>query len=577
MSSSLAVTGLASGVDWSTLISSLAEAERTPETQWKASQTIIDEKNSAFTVIKNYLSTLQTSVQALKQSTLYTNRTATASDSTIATATANSGTANGSYSFNISQLATTGAINGTSGISSALSSNGDIGSVTIGTAGLATSITAGTFTINGKQVTISTTDSLQNVFDAVATATAGPSQVTATYSNDKITLTSADGSTITLGSTADTSNFLSVTKLYNNSSGTITSTGSLGRVLVSASMSNSNLSTAITDGGSGNGQFTINGVNISYNASSDNIQNVLDRINSSAAGVTATYDSQNNRFVLTNNFTGDLGISLQDVTGNFLAATGLSGGTLSHGNNLLYTLNGGSEQLVSNSNTISGGSSGINGLSITALKTGSVSVAVATDTSSITSAIQSFVTAYNTVQSYISGQASTTTDSSGKVTAGLLTGDRDAANIADSLRSLSLSESSNSNLPSYLNQLADIGIVSNGQDNTITLDSTTLSSALSNNLNSVVSLLTDSTNGVGAKLDSYITNTISDSGSLINHQATLSKQSTSINDQITALEKTITADTARWTSEFQTMEQVQAQVNQEISYLSQQVTNWGKS
>ena len=47
--------------------------------------------------------------------------------------------------------------------------------------------------------------------------------------------------------------------------------------------------------------------------------------------------------MLTNNTTGDVGISAQDVTGNFLAATGLAGGTLQSGQNLLYTLADGTQ------------------------------------------------------------------------------------------------------------------------------------------------------------------------------------------------------------------------------------------
>ena len=177
-------------------------------------------------------------------------------------------------------------------------------------------------------------------------------------------MASGDSSEVILGSAADTSNFLQVAQLYNNGTDSVTSASALGRVNTTVNLSDSDLATAITDGGSGQGEFTINGVAISYDASSDSIQNVLDRINSSTAGVTATYDTLNNRFTLTNNSTGDVGISMQDVTGNFLAATGLSSGTLTHGQNLLYTLNGGTQSLVtSQSNTITQSSSGITGLS----------------------------------------------------------------------------------------------------------------------------------------------------------------------------------------------------------------------
>ena len=62
--------------------------------------------------------------------------------------------------------------------------------------------------------------------------------------------------------------------------------------------------------------------------------------------------------MLTNNSTGNMGISVQDVSGNFLAATGLSNGTLTTGQNLTYTLNGGTQTLQSESNTITDDSSG---------------------------------------------------------------------------------------------------------------------------------------------------------------------------------------------------------------------------
>ena len=139
-------------------------------------------------------------------------------------------------------------------------------------------------------------------------------------------------SPITLGSDTDTSNFLQSAELYNNGTGTtVSSAAALGGVNLSTTLNNANLSTPISDGGSGDGEFTINGVAINYDASTDTVTDVLQRINDSAAGVTATYDSLNNTFQLSNKTTGDVGISLQDVTGNFLAATGLSSGTLQAG------------------------------------------------------------------------------------------------------------------------------------------------------------------------------------------------------------------------------------------------------
>jgi flagellar hook-associated protein 2 len=574
-SPSLAVTGLASGMDWSTVVSELADAERAPETQWKTEQTTLNNQNSAFTTIQGDLTTLQTDVETLQNSSLYTSRTAQSSDSS-ATATAASGTNIGTYSFDISQLATATTINGKSGVNSVLSPDGDLSSVTIGTAGFATSATSGTFTVNGAQVTVATTDSLQQVFDAISSATSG--EVTASYDStaDKITLADTKGNNITLGSAADTSKFLQAARLYNGSTSatSITSSAALGSVQLSASMQDADLKTAVQGDSSNNGSFTINGVSISYNTSSDSIQNVLDRINSSSAGVTASFDSQNSRFVLTNNTTGNVGVSMKDVTGNFLAATGLSTGTTVSGQNLLYTLNGGTQQLTSLSNTISSGSSGISGLTVTATQAASFTVTVASDTSKISSAIQQFVTDYNSVQSYITTQMAVTNNSDGSVTAGLLTGDMTANGIASSLRALSFAGITSSTISS----LADLGVTTNGQNNTATVDTDTLNSALASNLNAVQSFFTNSTNGLGTQLMNYLDDTIGGAstttpGTLTQHETDLSTQSSDITTQISNLETKITSDTTNWNSEFTAMEEAESQTNQELTYLSQQVSS----
>jgi len=574
LQSSLQVTGLASGIDWSTVITELANAERAPETQWNQEQTTINNQNSAFSTIVTDLTTLQTDVQKLQDPSLYENNAATSSDSTIATATADSTAASGSYGFTFSQLATAAQIDSRSNVSQILAPNGNLSNVTVGTAGFSTPATAGTFTVDGAQVTIATSDSLQTVFNNIAAAT--NQKVTASYNQttDTITLTSADNSEIVLGSAADTSNFLQVAQLYNTgTTGPITSTSALGHVQVSATLSSADTKTQIQDGGSGQGQFTINGVSISYDASTDTLQDVLDRITNSAAGVTASYDALNNQFVLTNNTTGDVGISMKDVTGNFLAATGLSTGTLQRGSNLLYSVNGGTT-LVSQSNTVNA----VPGLSVTAVAKGTATISVSPDTSAITTAINQFITDYNAVQSYITSQMTVTTASDGTVTAGLLTGDQTANEIASGLRSTIDGVLSTSGLSGAVSQLGDLGIDGNSNDNTIALDDAgALTSALTNNLSGVETLFTDPTNGLMTQLNTFINSLIGSDGVVTDHQATLTDESTDISTQISNLETKISNDTDQWNSEFTAMEQAEAQVNQELTYLSQQVTNWGKS
>jgi flagellar hook-associated protein 2 len=572
--SSLAISGLASGFNWQSVVTQLAAAERSAETPWQTQQSALNAQHASYSTLNDALTTLQADIKVLQDPSFYQSALAQTSDATFATAHADPGATLGSFVFNISQMATAARINGATNVGKVLAPTGAANAV-IGTAGFAAPVTAGTFTINGAQVNIATTDTLQDVFDHIATATGNA--VTASYdsSTDKITLSSS--SEIVLGSATDTSNFLQAAQLFNNNqtgttTHTITSSLALGHIQVSVGMASANLQTAIQDDGTGQGAFTVNGVTINYNAGTDSIQNVLDRISNSAAGVNAAYDSLNNRFLLTDKTTGDVGISIQDVAGkgNFAAATGLATGTLQRGQNLLYTVNDG-PQLVSQSNTIGPVSSGITGLSVTALKNGSVTVTVGSDTTKINSAIQKFVTDYNTAQTSISAQQIVTTGSDGKTSAGTLTGDLTASNIASQLRSSVFSAVSG--VSGAITMLSNLGIQTNGQDNTLKVtDPTALANALANNLSSVKSFFSDPTNGWATKANAFITNTIGDNGTIPNHLASLTSQTNNLSTQMANLEKKIASDSAHWTSEFQAMEQAQSQINQQLTYLNQQVS-----
>lgn len=577
--SSLAISGLASGFDWQSLVSQLVQVERAPETQLQSQQSVLQQQNNALGSIKTELSVLQNDVTVLNDPSFFDSRTAASSDATLGSATAAAGTAVGTYSFNVSQVATAASLQGTAGVGAKLNSSNDVSGLTLSSAGFAAAVTAGTFTVNGKQITVATSDTLQGVFDKISAVTGGA--VTGSYSAtgtnaDKMTLSST--SEIVLGSATDTSNFLQAAKLNNNGTGTVTSAATLGAVKTSSTLSQANFATAISDGGSGAGAFLINGVTINFNATSDNVASVISRINDSTAGVVANYDSTNNRFTLTDKSTGDVGISVQDVTGNFMAATGLGGGTLARGKNLLYTVNGG-PQLSSQSNTIADTSSGLTGLSVTALAKGSFNVTVGADTATIKTAITNLVTEYNKVQSLISTQTASTTDATGKVTAGLLAGDQDTESMTSTLRNLlngAISSSSGQTL-----RLDSLGFASNGQDNSLSSsDLSGLDSALATNLSGLKDLFTNSSSGLAVQLNSFLTSTIGTAGapvdgvvgtdgSLVTHQANLTKQSADIDTQISKIEAQVQVYQTQMTNEFVAMETAEQQTNQQMQFLQQ--------
>ena len=120
-----------------------------------------------------------------------------------------------------------------------------------------------------------------------------------------------------------------------------------------------------------------------------------------------------------------------------------------------------------------------------------------------------------------------------------------------------------------LDHLADLGIQTNGNDSTMSLkDPADLDSALAGNLSGLQTLFSDATKGLAVTLDNYIKKTIGDDGTLPAHQANLTKQSTDIDAQIERMEKTIAAQSDRLTRQFIAMETAQANLAQQLQFLS---------
>ena len=562
----LGISGLASGFDWRTFVDQIVEVERAPQQRLLQEQSLIEQRKNAYSAINTQLAVLQNRLTALKNPSLFESRSTQVSDENAASITASAGTPLGKFSFSFAQLAAAAKFSGATNIGSPLSATNDVSAVVLSSAGFATAVVPGRFTINGHQITVTATDSLQDVFTAIEMATAGT--VTGAYdsASDSISLSSSSGE-IVLGSATDTSNFLKAAKLFNNGTATVTSSGSLGGVKRAATLADGNFATAIDDGGAGEGLFRINGIEITFNSTTDSLNNVIARINDSDAGVTASYDQVNDRFVLTNKETGDVGIHVEDVTGNFAAATGLTSGALERGKNLLYSINGGGT-LVSQTNVITEESSGIAGLNITALSESSVTVTVNSDTEAVKSAIKSFIEEYNKTQSILETNTASSTDAKGKVTAGTLSGESDASELASRLRSMAYGVISA--LAVDMNQLADLGIKTNGTDNNLEIeDETLLDAALANNLGGLKALFTDETSGLAVRLDAFVEKTIGEDGTLADKDASLTQQIAGIDTQIIDLERIVESNRLRLIDSFVAMETAQAQISQQLQFLTQ--------
>ncbi|MGE5404695.1 MAG: flagellar filament capping protein FliD, partial [Candidatus Saccharibacteria bacterium] len=172
----------------------------------------------------------------------------------------------------------------------------DIGTTTINcaqtlnSAGFRTapsSATNGYFTINGKQITIANYQSV-TVNEVLAMINGSGAGVTASYdsTNDRFVLTAnqkGGDQAINVGSETDTSDFLNIIKIGYG--GTYTQGYDDGKVNADTDLLSSGMSKTVTAG-----TFSINGVSIYVDPASDSLNTIIERINNSSAGVTASFN-----------------------------------------------------------------------------------------------------------------------------------------------------------------------------------------------------------------------------------------------------------------------------------------------
>lgn len=559
------VAGIASGFDWATMVDQLMEVERAPQQRLRTEQSTNTTKKDALTTLGTKLSSLNAKVAALNSSALYSAKSVALGDETVGIkATAGSSAAEGKYEVSITQLASTSKRIGTADVGGVM---GDESTV-LTSLRLAKDITEGTFSINGQEITVAGTDTLQDVFDAISAATSGV--VTASYDNvtDTITLNSATGQ-LELGASSDTSNFLDAMKLSQlevvdggAGSSEVRSKSALGVVDTDAAIASSGL------GITGSGTFNINGVAINFDADTESIQTLIGRVNSSSAGVVMTYDSSNDQFRVVNKESGALAMPVIDSGNGLLAAMGLTGAA-TVGNDLIYSIDGGAAQ-TSRSNTISSDSHGIDGVTITATEEGTQTVTISKDTESLRKAIDSFIQSYNDVQDYIQEKTKITVEKN-KVTAATLAGNREVAALDSSLRSLAFRAIDG--MSGSVFRLEHLGIdFQSGTSKLEVKDNDALTSALSNNVDAMQTLfMGDSSTSFTGRMKTFLDNYTATDGVLDTQKTTLTDRNSAIDTQIAEMERRIAARRAALEASFIAMEEAQ----QNLSTQSQALASLG--
>ena len=561
--SGIQITGLFSGMNWSSIVTELIAADSGPINELKTQVTTNTAKINTFSSLGTDITSLETAVQGLGDfgTNVFNQRAAAMADSSSTwSPDATTGTPVGTYAINVSTLASSAQLNGGAGISSALSATSSVSGLTLSTLHTAVAPTAGAFTVNGQQVNVTLSESLQDVFNSISTATGG--NVTASYnpSTDKVQLSTADGSNVVLGATNDTSNILSVLKLSNGGASSVTSSGALGSVSTTSPLASAGLKGSFGSvDSSGNGSFSVNGVSISYNVNTDSISSILSKITGSSAGVTAAYDPQVDRMTLTDNSTGDVGISANDTQGSLLAALGLgSTATLQRGTNATFSVNGGPSRTAT-TNALTSSDLGITGLALTVNSTGTQSISVTPDVSGMQTAIQGFITAYNTLQTDITSDTQITQNADGTVSTSVLSGNYEVEDWGSNLRNLVFN--SIPGLSGTVSSLDNIGVGFTGTANQLSVtDSAKLTAALSSNPSDVAAFFQSGSNGLVSKLSTYLNATLSDETSLSGDLQTSNKDT---NNQISLLQARLNQEQSQLTAAFTAMEDaVQTSQNQ---------------
>jgi flagellar hook-associated protein 2 len=306
----------------------------------------------------------------------------------------------------------------------------------------------------------------------------------------------------------------------------VVSTGNVGGINATQSFSapgNAGFSTPVTGG-----TFTINGASIAV-STSENLNDVVTAINQSSAGVTASYNQTTGSINVTNNSGGPQSIILGSGsdTSNFLSASGLQTGTTTLGTqaSLTYSANSGPATTVfSDTNTFS---NVIPGGTITVQQTSATpyTVNVSQDSTRLSAAVGSFVSAYDAAVGEIdSATAAPTSTQPG----GVLYGNPDVSNIKNDLVGLASGLVPSNGTP--YNSLSSVGLSlsqSGSGDQFAPLNTAALTSALAANPGAVANVF-NGPNGVVNQLASYLTNATGTPTQLSSSIAGLSPQTSLI-------------------------------------------------
>lgn len=185
------------------------------------------------------------------------------------------------------------------------------------------SVSDGSFQINGTRIDVNAGDTVNTVLDRITQSDAG---VTATFdaATETVLLTqNTTGSTPDIVLENDTSGFLAAVKLDG-------ATATPGE----DSEPDKSLAEVAAFSAVQNGSISVNGVSVDIDVKADSLNDVLDRISASGAGVTASFDSASLKVSLNSN-NADSQMILSGGATNFFSSARISEGTYNSLNDVI--------------------------------------------------------------------------------------------------------------------------------------------------------------------------------------------------------------------------------------------------
>jgi len=431
-----------SGIDVSSAVTAAIYADNAPERAWQADQTTLTSQSTALTSIQTATEAVATDMQNLNTLTgPLAARTVTSSDSNDLTATAATGTVSGTHTVVVNSLASMGSWY--SDLESSATATLPTSSLTITTAAGATAtIATGSGNVG---------DTLNDLATAINGQNLG---ITATVVSD------STGSRLAI---------------ISNSSGSAADFSITSANYTGTSWTSPDMPTGATLGAN-SVTLTIGGAPTTITTTSgETYAQLATAINGLGLGVTATAGSDANGTNLT--IASDDGVTPFTINEPAFGFTQAAAGA-----NASLTVDG--VPINSASNKVSGAIPGVT-LDLLGAAPGSpISLTVASDASAVSTAINQFVTDYNTAIGLVNSQFADTssTNSSGAVTTsqGVLASDPTVVSLQSTLEQALDYVATPATGTTSVSTLADLGITV-ANDGTLSVDSTTLNNALTNN------------------------------------------------------------------------------------------------